>query len=463
LASSQAWTQQVVDSSVFQISFSDVSCATNHVTYDNTTYQLQSLNFHTPSEHSIGGGFYSGEVQFIHQSTTDATDVLVISVFLKQSSYDIPGSHNEFLEVLWESGGNDAEALSTTTTINGSTVVSPYESFTPAKQAQYYYVGSLTTPNCTGDVPYFIFEEPIVVSQADLQLLRNIVSNSTSNRLSADGNNNRPIQPLNNRTITYFAGGIAATSAPTTAPTPEPSHAPTLAPVDQHKHLRRPKPKTALVIGSVALAVSVCMIGVVGVLLYEIIVSYGYDKRIYRFLFEIDDGGGNYKKAPTADNEDEGDNMELVGQSGELIVPVKVIEVEYTRKDGDADDDSIIAGNNNIKSSKFTKNILVTGTKPEIVDVRHRPHLFPENATVDAPSIQLTVRHGDVLSFEKSEDVNVHIGSSNKKTNATNNDDKKFDKKKTLLPSLPQLPLTGPARKTAFAVSAHIDSGATEN
>jgi hypothetical protein len=97
------------------------------------------------------------------------------------------------------------------------------------------------------------------------------------------------------------------------------------------------------------------------------------------------------------------------------------------------------------------------------VDVRHRPHLFPENATVDALSIQLIVRHGDVLSFEKSEDVNVHIGSSNKKTNATSNDDKKNDKKKTLFPSLPQLPLTGPARKTAFAVSARIDSGATEN
>jgi carbonic anhydrase len=408
-----------------------VNCTDNKVSYDDKVYVLESLDFHTPSEHTVSGSYYSGEVQFVHTSLSDSSDKLVVSVFLKESLYSIAGTNNEFLSVLWENGGVNAHELSHSTVVSTTNGISPYDSFTPGKQAQYHYTGSLTTPNCTAGVPYFIFEEAITVSQADLELLRNIVTNSTSTNLDSYLNNNRPTQSLNNRTITFLTGGIVSTPAPTVEPTAEPTHMPTDSPVEVHKHLRRPRPMTALVIGSVALAISCCMIVVVGILLYEIMVSFGYDKKLWRYLFGEDDDiavHGKYKQAPSETDEDDSDEMgneredeiELVGQSGNFLIEDGDINLRdndsYASSTNEKYIDQAIQlhgvspydlghpvraehdgygqhGHDEFRHhGSDTYRVLGMGeTHNNVAEIRHAPHLFPENANIDTCAMQTSI------------------------------------------------------------------------
>jgi carbonic anhydrase len=63
----------------------------------------------------------------------------------------------------------------------------------PDNTAYYLYEGSMTTPGCPQGVRWFVIEQPVQASQA--QIDRFVAD------LTEGGSNNRPVQPTNGRAI----------------------------------------------------------------------------------------------------------------------------------------------------------------------------------------------------------------------------------------------------------------------
>lgn len=66
----------------------------------------------------------------------------------------------------------------------------------PKNRATYRYSGSLTTPPCSEGVRWFVYAEPIQLSSDQIKVFRKIFHG-----------NNRPTQPLNDRTLRYDVVG----------------------------------------------------------------------------------------------------------------------------------------------------------------------------------------------------------------------------------------------------------------
>merc|ERR1712080_380968 len=75
----------------------------------------------------------------------------------------------------------------------------------------YTYPGSLTTPPCYESVTWFVADTYQTISTEQL---------ADIHRLHASSNNNRPIQPSNNRMIWRSFEDISASSTGNNAPTP---------------------------------------------------------------------------------------------------------------------------------------------------------------------------------------------------------------------------------------------------
>ena len=72
-----------------------------------------------------------------------------------------------------------------------STYLNPSE-LLPKNRDYYRFNGSLTTPPCTEGVRWFVFKEPVEMSQEQLNIFSQIM-----------GKNNRPTQPINARKVLY--------------------------------------------------------------------------------------------------------------------------------------------------------------------------------------------------------------------------------------------------------------------
>ena len=144
---------------------------------NKTKYKLIRLQFHTPSEHRVGGIEYPMEIQFYHRSAEN--NVAMISVFVEQ------GETNPLLEKIWNFMPEH---------INHENVIREKKFnaklLFPNDSKFYFYTGSLTTPPCTENIPWVIFTNPIQASREQLEIFSTILDN-----------NIRPIQATNNRAI----------------------------------------------------------------------------------------------------------------------------------------------------------------------------------------------------------------------------------------------------------------------
>ncbi|WP_370387710.1 carbonic anhydrase [Snodgrassella alvi] len=149
----------------------------SNLTYNNKTYTLVQFHAHEPAEHTINGIRYPLELHFVHQAADHSN--LVVAVFVQEGQQN---SYFEKLSVFKKLAKNGSE--------NTDILFNP-EHLYPHNHSYYRYTGSLTTPPCSEPVTWILFRQPITLSKAEIAEIAQYLPK----------NNNRPVQPLNNRII----------------------------------------------------------------------------------------------------------------------------------------------------------------------------------------------------------------------------------------------------------------------
>lgn len=160
------------------------------------------MHFHSPSEHSIGSGYFAAEIHMLHTSIKSGRR-LAIGIFLSATNEAFMPS-NSALEMLWNSGGDNI-THGIETVVHSDVSFSPYAQLLPGSAARYMYNGSLTAPPCNESVQWMVFNDPVTISKQDLQMIRAATSAFPNNSaVTRNGNNNRfPERPLNGRSVYY--------------------------------------------------------------------------------------------------------------------------------------------------------------------------------------------------------------------------------------------------------------------
>ncbi|HZK05301.1 MAG TPA: carbonic anhydrase family protein [Actinomycetaceae bacterium] len=153
------------------------SDGTSSITVDGTMFELAQFHFHTPSEHTVDGEYFAGELHLVHQDASGS--LAVVAVLLEE------GAENEavapIISHLPAATEQEVEADGVT--------LDPLD-LLPGNRLTFQYTGSLTTPPCSEDVNWFVLTTPVEMSEAQLGELEQVM-----------GHNNRPLQPLNDRDL----------------------------------------------------------------------------------------------------------------------------------------------------------------------------------------------------------------------------------------------------------------------
>ncbi|XP_005281124.2 carbonic anhydrase 15-like [Chrysemys picta bellii] len=188
-------------------------------------YRALQFHFHwgnlkgNGSEHTIDGHQFPMELHLVHMNTKYKTfneakghpNGLAVLGFLYKVSDADNSNYNTIVAGLKNiSHQGDFVDLASTFCLNN---LLP----SMAKLSKYYrYQGSLTTPDCAEVVVWTLFEEPIPISQSQLNAFVNTVhfpANGTGTSLVKMTNNFRPPQPLKNRKVSASRDATISRSA----------------------------------------------------------------------------------------------------------------------------------------------------------------------------------------------------------------------------------------------------------
>jgi carbonic anhydrase len=151
----------------------------NSITYNGTTYKLLQFHFHQPSEHEVVGENARMEVHLVHQAANG--NYLVIGVLVRVTS---GATANPVISTVLSSVPSSGVEVSAAGLLPPNSTALQY----------YTYPGSLTTPPCTQGITWVVLVDPITTTQAQIDTFM-----KEYNEQHPD--NNRPLQPLNDRTI----------------------------------------------------------------------------------------------------------------------------------------------------------------------------------------------------------------------------------------------------------------------
>jgi methyl-accepting chemotaxis protein len=154
----------------------------------SNVYKVLQLHFHSPSENTFRGKPYAMEMHIVHKNAQGQLGV--VGVFMKE------GHSNPIIQKIWDSMPNRANRENVT---KGS--ISAAE-LLPDNGSYYHWSGSLTTPPCSEGVMWYMMQNPIEVSRAQVDKF-----------LAVIGPDARPTQPLYGRTpIKADKGAVVFTS-----------------------------------------------------------------------------------------------------------------------------------------------------------------------------------------------------------------------------------------------------------
>uniref|UniRef100_A0AAV1TRC2 carbonic anhydrase n=1 Tax=Peronospora matthiolae TaxID=2874970 RepID=A0AAV1TRC2_9STRA len=166
------------------------------VSLRDQVYDMKQFHMHSVSEHTINGKHMDAEIHFVHVAS-ESKALLVVAVFL-----DIGPVSDEWLGPVLDA----LDQVNCTTTKRDAIIVNLSSYSTMISKAAaiggvYNYAGSLTIPGCEENADWWVVESPIKISSIDFGRLH---QDLVEYPITDDGNNARPVQPLNGRVVTRY-------------------------------------------------------------------------------------------------------------------------------------------------------------------------------------------------------------------------------------------------------------------
>ncbi len=149
----------------------------SYITFQDETFNLLQVHFHTPSENLLMGQSYPLEAHFVHAS--ESGKLAVVAVLIEE------GSKNIWIQKVVD---HMPKTLSEPQKIEG--VYLNARDFIPSQNGHYGFKGSLTTPPCTEGVQWLMMKAQTTASKSQIEALHSVMHD-----------NNRPVQPLNGRAV----------------------------------------------------------------------------------------------------------------------------------------------------------------------------------------------------------------------------------------------------------------------
>jgi carbonic anhydrase len=146
------------------------------LTVGKKPYFLSELHFREPGENAVNGKRPRMSIQFVHFSPEGVFLIIEVPV--------IAGKENPVIKTLWEHIPEPGkENKVTEVKINPADLL-------PADRSFYRYPGSLTTPICNEVVNWYVMQNPIEMSEAQIAQYTKHYHDTA-----------RPLQPLNDRPV----------------------------------------------------------------------------------------------------------------------------------------------------------------------------------------------------------------------------------------------------------------------
>ena len=152
--------------------------AGSKVVIEGAEYRLLQFHFHTLSENKVNGRPYAMEAHLVHVNSDGK--LAVVGVFMEESRRD-----NAFIQTIWNVMPTHEEV------VDAPEIEINVSRFLPENRDYYTWDGSLTTPPCSEGVRWFMLTDAVRVSTDQVAAFAELFG----------GNNARPVQPLNGRTI----------------------------------------------------------------------------------------------------------------------------------------------------------------------------------------------------------------------------------------------------------------------
>ncbi|MCF6253967.1 MAG: carbonic anhydrase family protein [Thiomicrorhabdus sp.] len=147
------------------------------ISFKGTKYNLLQVHFHTPSENLLMGESYPLEAHFVHAS--DDGQLAVVAVLINE------GQESGFIQKVVDHMPSSKTAAKAVEGVSLSSL-----DFIPSQKGHFGFKGSLTTPPCSEGVQWLMMKAQTTASKAQIDALHAVMHD-----------NNRPIQPLNGRTV----------------------------------------------------------------------------------------------------------------------------------------------------------------------------------------------------------------------------------------------------------------------
>jgi carbonic anhydrase len=148
----------------------------NSIEANGEHYDLETILFHAPSEHTVHGKHADAELQLVHRNV--AGQLAIVAVLLRI------GAADAVLRDVW----NNLPAASGP--VKTMDVTINLEGILPQDRRTYRYDGSQTVPPCAEVVSWLVMRDAMPIGANQLSGLTAIIEQNT-----------RPVQPLNQRTI----------------------------------------------------------------------------------------------------------------------------------------------------------------------------------------------------------------------------------------------------------------------
>jgi carbonic anhydrase len=165
----------------------------NLLTLAGHDFELLQFHFHTPSEHTVAGEAFPMAMHLVHASAEGGLTVL--GVLFEEGPVDNSNFAPFFEEIAAGHLDNKDDH------VEGAELglINPLNLLPSGSLTGYSYRGSLTTPPATEQVNWFVFNEPIQLSKAQIDAYKAAADDVIQENDFNPGA--RPVQPLTGRTF----------------------------------------------------------------------------------------------------------------------------------------------------------------------------------------------------------------------------------------------------------------------